>query len=62
MKLPYGYVLIDGEITVQEEKAMWSAASSVLISPEPAWASGSARSKRDSLSDGKSQVDKSGCG
>lgn len=21
MKLPYGYVLIDGEITVQEEKA-----------------------------------------
>ena len=38
MKLPYGYVLIEGEIAVHEEKADMSAVSLTLILPEPAWA------------------------
>ena len=38
MKLPYGYVLIDGEITVQEEKADVVRSIFGAISPEPAWA------------------------
>ena len=37
MKLPYGYVLIEGEIAVHEEKADMVRSILTLISPEPAW-------------------------
>lgn len=64
MKLPYGYVLIDGEITVQEEKA------DVVRSIFGAYLAGASLGKivdllaqREIVSPtGKSQVDKSGCG
>ena len=55
MKLPYGYVLIDGEITVQEEKA------DVVRSIFGAYLAGASLGKIVDLLF-KSQVDKSGCG